>query len=252
MDRSSDGRSTRFQPGPRRCCAPTGRRHAGLDSGRFQCPRPGPVPPSARWRPARTPAERPNRAVRDAGRVRITTLGPLAVDGRPVRGTRLAAAVRELVGARGRAVSTAALTRAVWTDDPPDDAPGALQALVSRVRRLGVPVLGVPGGYRVVADQVVVDAVEAKGLAQRARQALRERDAAAARRLADQARSLFPEVPDLADPEAARLFAEVAAVRTEAALAGAGAFEEADLRRLAERKPPDEPSVALLVRALAA
>ena len=38
--------------------------------------------------------------------MQITTLGPLAVDGRPVRGERLAAVVRELVDARGRAVST--------------------------------------------------------------------------------------------------------------------------------------------------
>src|SRR3954454_24616772 len=130
---SSNGRSTRFQPGPRRCWAPT---------------------VLGRCRRVRTPAERPNRAVRDAGRVRIPTLGPRAVDGRPVRGTRLAAAVRELVGARGRAVSTAALTQAVWTDDPPEDSPGALQSLMSRVLLLGVPVLGVPGGYRVLADQV--------------------------------------------------------------------------------------------------
>ena len=38
--------------------------------------------------------------------VRITTLGPLAVDGRPVRGDRLAAVIRELVEARGRTVSS--------------------------------------------------------------------------------------------------------------------------------------------------
>src|SRR4051812_30859196 len=99
--------------------------------------------------------------MRDAGAVRITTLGPLAVDGRPVRGERLAAAVRELIGARGRAVSTAALVDAVWTGEPPDDAIGAVHALVGRVRRLGLPVLGVPGGYRVAVDQIVVDTVEA-------------------------------------------------------------------------------------------
>src|SRR5690348_5199885 len=104
--------------------------------------------------------------------MRITTLGPLAVDGRPVRGERLAAVIRELVGARGRAVSPAGLIDAVWQGDPPDDAGGAVQALISRVRRLGVPVVAGPGGYRVPADQVETDVVAARGLADRARAAL--------------------------------------------------------------------------------
>jgi hypothetical protein len=39
----------------------------------------------------------------------ITTLGPLALDGTPVRGRRLAAMIRELVDARGRDVSVATL-----------------------------------------------------------------------------------------------------------------------------------------------
>jgi predicted ATPase/DNA-binding SARP family transcriptional activator len=184
--------------------------------------------------------------------VLVTTLGPLAVDGRPVRGDRLAAAVRELVGARGRAVSTAALTSAVWTDAPPEDAAGALHAIVARVRRLGLPVVGVPGGYRVAADQVVVDAVEATSLVRQAQLALRDRQAALAGRLADQARAYFPEVPELAEPGSARLFAEIAMVRAESALAGAGRVDEADLRRLVTQAPPDEPAVALLVRVLAA
>jgi hypothetical protein len=58
--------------------------------------------------------------------VRITTLGPLAVDGRPVRGERLAAVIRELAAARGRPVSAAALVDAVWDGDPPEDAAGAV------------------------------------------------------------------------------------------------------------------------------
>ncbi|AGZ38897.1 transcriptional regulator, winged helix family protein [Actinoplanes friuliensis DSM 7358] len=41
-------------------------------------------------------------------------------------------------------------------------------------------------------------------------------------------------------------------MRAEAALAGAGGFDEKDLRRLAEHTPPDEPAAALLVRVLAA
>jgi len=63
--------------------------------------------------------------MRDAGSVHITTLGPLAVDGRPVKGERLAALLRELVDARGRAVSVTALTEAVWGSGARgDDGPG--------------------------------------------------------------------------------------------------------------------------------
>ncbi|BCJ52605.1 hypothetical protein Asp14428_40800 [Actinoplanes sp. NBRC 14428] len=184
--------------------------------------------------------------------VRITTLGPLAVNGQPVRGERLAAVIRELVGARGRAVSTAGLADAVWHGAPPEDAGGAVQALISRVRRLGVPVVAGPGGYRVPPDRVESDVVAARALADRARAALGAGDPRSARRDADAARALFPEVPELADDEAVRLFGDVAAVRAEAALAGAGAYDEVDLRRLAARTPPDEPAVALLVRVLAA
>ncbi|MET8085893.1 BTAD domain-containing putative transcriptional regulator [Micromonospora sp. NPDC005237] len=184
--------------------------------------------------------------------MQITILGPLAVDGRPVRGERLAAVLRALVDARGRAVSTSLLVDAVWDGAPPDDATGAVQALVSRVRRLGLPVVAVPGGYRLPADEVTVDAVEARALLDHGRATLRAGDARAARDSADRARALFPEVPEIVTTEDARLFADVAALRAEAALAGAGPYDEADLRRLAARTPPDEPSAALLVRVLAA
>ncbi|WP_067495223.1 BTAD domain-containing putative transcriptional regulator [Actinoplanes sp. TFC3] len=180
--------------------------------------------------------------------MRITTLGPLAVDGKPVRGERLAAVIRELIEARGRAVPTATLTDAVWQGDPPEDAAGAVQALVSRVRRLGVPVVAVPGGYRTPADQVETDIAVARVLADRAHAALRAGDPIAARKAADEARALFPE----AGAEAARLFGEVAMLRAECALAGAGSYEEEDLRSLVARTPPDEPAAALLVRVLAA
>ncbi|MFE9192851.1 BTAD domain-containing putative transcriptional regulator [Micromonospora sp. NPDC007208] len=182
----------------------------------------------------------------------IATLGPLAVDGQPVRGERLAAVLRALVDARGRAVSVSLLMDAVWDGTPPDDATGAVQALVSRVRRLGLPVVAVPGGYRLPAEEVTVDAVEARALVEQAGTVLRCGDLRAARGLADQARALFPEVPELVSAEDTRLFAEVAALRAQAALAGVGPFDEVDLGRLVARTPPDEPSAALLVRVLAA
>ncbi|RKR88126.1 putative ATPase [Micromonospora pisi] len=184
--------------------------------------------------------------------MQITILGPLAVDGQPVRGERLAAVIRALVDARGRAVSATLLVDAVWDGLPPDDATGAVQALISRVRRLGLPVVAVPGGYRLPTDEVSVDAVEARALVERARGVLRCGDVTAARRFADQARALFPEVPELASADQTRLFADLAAVRAQAALGGAGPYDEADLRRLAAHTPPDEPSAALLVRVLAA
>ena len=184
--------------------------------------------------------------------MRITTLGPLAVDGRPVRGDRLIAVLRALVEARGRTVSTGLLIDAVWQGAAPDDAAGAVQALISRVRRLGLPVLAAPGGYRVPADEVQVDAVTARALVERGRKALQDGDPAAARRHADEARALFPEIPELAEDDGTRLFGEVAALRAEAALAGQGGCDEADLRRLVARTPPDEPAAALLVRVLAA
>ncbi|WP_074309057.1 BTAD domain-containing putative transcriptional regulator [Micromonospora cremea] len=184
--------------------------------------------------------------------MQITILGPLAVNGQPVRGERLAAVVRALVDARGRAVSTTLLVDAVWDGTPPDDATGAVQALVSRVRRLGLPVVAVPGGYRLPVEEISVDAVEVRALVERGRAALRTGDVPGARNSADQARALFPEVPELVTAEETRLFADVAALRAQAALAGAGPFDEADLRRLVARTPPDEPSAALLVRVLAA
>ncbi|KMM46953.1 hypothetical protein CWIS_02395, partial [Cellulomonas sp. A375-1] len=122
----------------------------------------------------------------------VTTLGPLALDGRPVRGERLAAVVRELVAARGRAVSVGALVEAVWDGAPPDDEQGAVQALVSRVRRLGLPVQSVPGGYRLPADDLSVDSDEARGLVGVARAALEAGDLVAAADAAAQARALLP------------------------------------------------------------
>ncbi|WP_328615299.1 hypothetical protein OHS18_47765 [Amycolatopsis sp. NBC_00355] len=181
--------------------------------------------------------------------MRITTLGPLAVDGRPVRGDRLAAVLRELLDARGRPVSTVALVDAVWQGAPPEDAAGAVQALVGRVRRLGVPVRTAAGGYRIPAGEVRVDAVTARGLVDRGRRALADGDAGTARDCADEARALFPEIPE---PTGDRLFGDVVTLRAEAALAGGGPLDEADLRRLATRVPPDEPAAALLVRVLAA
>ncbi|GEA79697.1 AfsR/SARP family transcriptional regulator [Cellulomonas uda] len=182
--------------------------------------------------------------------MQVTTLGPLALDGRPVRGERLAAVVRELVAARGHAVSVRALVEAVWDGAPPDDETGAVQALVSRVRRLGMAVESVPGGYRVPREGLVVDADEVRALVVAARTALAADDTAAARAHATAARALLPATPQ--DATAVRLLADTADVAARAALRSGGPFDDDDLRLLATRTPPDEPATALLVHVLAA
>lgn len=191
--------------------------------------------------------------MRDAVPVHITTLGALAVDGRPVRGDRLVALVGALLDARGRVVSSPALVEDVWEGIPPDDATGAVQALVSRARRLGFAIEAAPGGYRLPTDGLRIDVVDAEALLATGRQALRSGDAARARDLARDARSLVPAVPDLDHPTTAHLLAEVVTLQAEAGLA-LGHVEDLveDLRRCALRTPPDEPLVALLVRVLAA
>ncbi|WP_456846594.1 AfsR/SARP family transcriptional regulator, partial [Cellulomonas sp. P5_C6] len=185
--------------------------------------------------------------------MQITTLGALAVDGRPVRGDRLVALVGALLDARGRAVSSAALVEDVWEGIPPDDAAGAVQALVSRARRLGFAVEGAPGGYRLPLDDLRIDVVDAEAMLADGREALRVGDAARARDLGRDARGLVPAVPDLADTATAHLLTDVVTLQAEAGLA-LGQVDDMveDLRRCALRTPPDEPLVALLVRVLAA
>ncbi|GAA3235148.1 BTAD domain-containing putative transcriptional regulator [Dactylosporangium siamense] len=185
--------------------------------------------------------------------MRVTTLGELTVDGRPVKGARLAAVVRALIDARGRAVSVGALVDAVWDADPPDDAPGAVQALVSRARRLGLAVTAAPGGYLVPVEAVEVDVVVGRALLDHGRRALDRGDPDAAAAAAREARALFPEAPDLDDAAGpAPLFAETAGLAAEAALAAGRPGDDADLRRLVAHRPPHEPSAVLLVRILAA
>ncbi|MGW6128472.1 AfsR/SARP family transcriptional regulator [Cellulomonas sp. NPDC055163] len=191
--------------------------------------------------------------------MQITTLGTLAVDGRPVRGARLVALVRALVDARGRSVSVGALTEAVWDGEPPDDAAGALQALVSRARRTGLRVTASPAGYALAHDPTDIDAVRAAATLRRGRAALGAGETDdAARCAADTLALVGGAVPPSTiatydDPAHLRLLADAVALRVEAALTGGTDPGPLDaLRALALRTPPDEPLVALLVRALAA
>ncbi|MFF4246275.1 ATP-binding protein [Streptomyces sp. NPDC001822] len=77
----------------------------------------------------------------------------------PVGGARLRALLAALALRAGRPASVAALIDDVWADEPPLDAPAALQALVGRLRRaLGrEAVTAAPGGYRLDAGPDDVD-----------------------------------------------------------------------------------------------
>ncbi|NEA15618.1 AfsR/SARP family transcriptional regulator, partial [Streptomyces halstedii] len=82
-------------------------------------------------------------------------------DGTPASlgGARLRALLTVLALYPGRAVPAGALVDEVWDGDPPADAPGALQALVGRLRRaLGRDAVeSVENGYRLVTDPDRVD-----------------------------------------------------------------------------------------------
>src|SRR3954468_4949194 len=89
----------------------------------------------------------------DNGRVRIGVLGPLDVrDGaaRPIEvsGPRLRALVVRLAVDAGRTVPADRLIDDLWGDAPPAGAANALQALVSRLRGVGLQdaVESRPGG----------------------------------------------------------------------------------------------------------
>ncbi|MET7613830.1 helix-turn-helix domain-containing protein, partial [Streptomyces seoulensis] len=77
----------------------------------------------------------------------------------PVGGARLRALLTVLALRAGRTVPAGVLVDEVWGADPPADAPGALQALVGRLRRaLGSDAIAsVDGGYRLTAAPDDVD-----------------------------------------------------------------------------------------------
>ncbi|MFF3395597.1 BTAD domain-containing putative transcriptional regulator [Streptomyces sp. NPDC002669] len=77
----------------------------------------------------------------------------------PVGGPRLRALLAALALRAGRPVPVADLVDDVWADEPPHDAPAALQALVGRLRRaLGRDAIAsTQGGYRLEAGPGEVD-----------------------------------------------------------------------------------------------
>jgi predicted ATPase/DNA-binding SARP family transcriptional activator len=177
----------------------------------------------------------------------------------PVGGARLRALLAALALHPGRIVPFGALIDEVWADEPPQDAPAALQALVGRLRRtVGKDaVASEPGGYRLAAARDDVDLFVFEHLVRRGTAALDRGDATAAARDLDEALALWrgPALADLPDRSAAArpdaLRQEAARARAEAdLLLGRAADAVPELKELTATHPYDEPLHALLVRAL--
>ncbi|WP_426569649.1 AfsR/SARP family transcriptional regulator [Streptomyces canus] len=199
----------------------------------------------------------------DPVRYRILgTTQALRPDGTPVAvgGARLRALLTVLALRAGRTVPAGLLVQEVWTGDPPADAPGALQALVGRLRRaLGADaVASAEGGYRLTAGPDAVDLHRFERLTGDGLRALADGDPAKAAVLLDDALALWqgPPLADLPDrtAEAARREArrlDALRARHTAALAlGHAAQSLPELTALCDAHPLDEPLQALRLRAL--
>ncbi|MFF8937343.1 BTAD domain-containing putative transcriptional regulator [Streptomyces paradoxus] len=178
----------------------------------------------------------------------------------PVGGARLRALLTVLALRAGRTVPVGLLVDEVWGGQPPADAPGALQALVGRLRRaLGADaVASVEGGYRLTAAPDDVDLHRFERLAGEGQRALADGDPAKAAVVLDDALALWrgPALADLPDrtAEAARRDTrrlDALRARHTAALA-LGEAEQSlpELTALCDGHPLDEPLQALRLRAL--
>jgi predicted ATPase/DNA-binding SARP family transcriptional activator len=152
-------------------------------------------------------------AVEEAGyraAVRYGLLGPLRViapEGTevPVRGAKQRALLTLLLLARGAAVPVDRLVGVLWGEEAPANPVNALQAQISQLRRLlgSGTVVRDSGGYALPVAADGLDVVAFEDLAARGQQALRDGDAAAAKRSFADALALWRGTPmeDLDDPE---------------------------------------------------
>ncbi|WP_227984423.1 BTAD domain-containing putative transcriptional regulator [Nocardia spumae] len=201
-------------------------------------------------------------------RVQIGMLGPLEIradDGGSIEipGSRLRALLIALALDPGRAVPKTTLVDWIWGEQPPADAANALQALVSRLRRV-LPdgsLDAQPGGYRLTVEAGAVDAVRFEQLLDQARGG----DDAHRAQLLGEALELWRGavmqdvgIQDSAAADAVitrlsdlRLAATEDRYEAEIRL-GRGAELAAELTELVARHPVRERLVAALMRALAA
>ncbi|MFQ3556821.1 BTAD domain-containing putative transcriptional regulator [Streptomyces gramineus] len=177
----------------------------------------------------------------------------------PVGGPRLRALLTVLALHPHRTLTAETLIQEVWAadDDPPQDAPAALQALVGRLRRvLGRDsISSASGGYRLEATE---DDVDLHVFERRVREGAAAADPATTHRLLTDALALWsgPALADLPDrtaaaarPEALRL--EATRTRADAALRlGRACDAVPELTALTAAHPYDETLHALLIRAL--
>ncbi|WP_093628163.1 BTAD domain-containing putative transcriptional regulator [Streptomyces sp. 3213.3] len=174
-------------------------------------------------------------------------------------GARLRALLAALALHPGRIVPFGTLIDEVWADEPPQDAPAALQALVGRLRRtVGKDtIVSEPGGYRLAATRDDVDLYVFERLVRQGTAALERGEATAAARDLGEALALWrgPALADLPDRSAAArpdaLREEATRARVEAdLLLGRAADAVPELKELTAAHPYDEPLHALLIRAL--
>ncbi|MGY0059622.1 BTAD domain-containing putative transcriptional regulator [Streptomyces sp. LZ34] len=181
----------------------------------------------------------------------------------PLGGPRLRALLTALAmrAARPTPATVDVLIDEVWTQDPPQDAPAALQALVGRLRRaIGRDaVVSSPGGYRLATDgPQEVDLLHFEALTKHGTRALGAGDPKTAADVLRQALALWrgPALADLPDreaaaarPEALRLTALHRRIDADLAL-GHAADVIPELRELVMDHPLDETFHAQLIRAL--
>ncbi|MCX5284257.1 BTAD domain-containing putative transcriptional regulator [Streptomyces sp. NBC_00198] len=176
-----------------------------------------------------------------------------------VGGPRVRALLTALARHPARTTSPDTLIDEVWGDDPPQDAPAALQALVGRLRRaIGKDaVTSEPGGYRLSATRDDVDLHVFERLVAEGSTALDQGDASTAATRLREALALWrgPALADLPDrtaatrPEALRLEATRSRVEADLRL-GRAAEVVPELKGLTADHPYDEALHVLLIRAL--
>ncbi|MER5541367.1 BTAD domain-containing putative transcriptional regulator [Streptomyces sp. NPDC002589] len=177
----------------------------------------------------------------------------------PIGGPRLRTLLTALALRPSRTTTPETLIDEIWTDDPPHDAPAALQALIGRLRRtLGRDTIAsTPGGYRLEATEDDVDLYVFERLVHTGSKALTAGDPATAHRTLTEALALWhgPALADLPDrtaatrPEALRR--EATRARAAAALdLGRAPDAVPELKELTAAHPLDESLHALFIRAL--